>query len=68
MLNVFSKIFKNNTAVLDEKVQSSVYNYLKSFCNPDDTIKRKHNDNIRDNVTHKYDDLKSYDDFDDFDE
>lgn len=66
MINAFSKIYNSNPDVLSDDMIKYVTDTLEQYTNPDSTIKRVHNDNIRDNITHNYSNLESFDNFDDY--
>ena len=66
MINVFSRIFNSNPDVLSDDMINYVTNHLKQFCDADSNVKKAHNDNMRDNVTHDYNNFEYFDDFGDY--
>lgn len=66
MINVFSRIFNSNPDVLNDDMINYVTNQLRQFCNADSSIKKAHNDNMRDNVTHDYNNFEYFDDYGDY--
>ena len=66
MINVFSRIYNSNPDVLSDDLIKCITEHLKQFCDADDSIKRSHNDNIRDNVTHDYNSFEYFDDYGDY--
>ena len=66
MINVFSRIFNSNPDVLNDDMINYVTNHLRQFCNADSNVKKAHNDNMRDNVTHDYNNFEYFDDYSDY--
>ena len=66
MLNVFSRIFNTYPDVLSDEVIKHITNELRKYCDADDNVRRAHNDNIRDNVTHDYNSFETFDNYDDY--
>lgn len=66
MINVFSRIFNSNPDVLSDDMINYVTNHLQRFCDADSNVKKAHNDDIRDNVTHNYNDFEYFDDYGDY--
>ena len=66
MINVFSRIYNSNPDVLSDDLIKCIAEHLKQFCDADDSVKRSHNDNIRDNVTHDYNNFEYFDDYGDY--
>ena len=66
MLNVFSRIFNTYPDVLSEDMIKCITNELRKYCDADDNVRRTHNDNIRDNVTHDYNSFETFDNYDDY--
>lgn len=66
MINVFSRLFNSNSDVLNDNLIDYVTNHLKQFCNADSNVKKKHSDDIRDNVTHDYNNFEYFDDYGDY--
>lgn len=66
MINVFSRIFNSNPDVLNDDMINYVTNQLRQFCNADSNVKKAHNDNMRDNVTHDYNNFEYFDDYGDY--
>ncbi len=66
MINVFSRIFNSNPDVLNDDMINYVTNHLRQFCNADSSVKKAHNDNMRDNVTHDYNNFEYFDNYGDY--
>lgn len=66
LINVFSRIYNSNPDVLSDDLIKCIADNLKQFCDADDSVKKSHNDNIRDNVTHDYNNFEYFDDYGDY--
>lgn len=66
MINVFSRIYNSNPDVLSDDLIKCISEHLQQFCDADDNVKKTHNDNIRDNVTHDYNNFEYFDDYGDY--
>lgn len=68
MINVFSRIYNSNPDVFNDDMIKYITEQFRQYCDADDSIKKAHNDNIRDNVTHDYNSFEYFDDYDDYDD
>ena len=66
MINVFSRIYNSNPDVLSDDMINYITVHLQQFCDADSNVKKSHNDKIRDNVTHDYNNFEYFDDYGDY--